>query len=252
MKGKLSGLMPSDLFHLYFDDDLSQYQIAKKFGVTVMAIRYWMKKYGFQTKPYNPKKNISSEKLAFLYYHKKLTYQEIADCLGCKSKTTIYKYMKLAGLPARDASACRLGRPSKSSTKFTSKRLKKMWSDGYFSNRESVFDNQQMNDEFQRKRYAGLALKPNKLERKVMALLDSRRWKYSGDGSFRVNGHAPDFVNCNGEKKVILVNGLYWHMKRDGLKRAEAERLESRPYKDFGFEVVFVWEDEIGKWVSSL
>jgi transposase-like protein len=252
MYGKLNSLTPSEFSHLHIEKCLSQNAIAAKFGVTPMSLHHWRIKNCISIRPYNVRKDYDAESIVYLYFEKRMTMQEIADLFGCKSKSTVSKYMKLAGLHARNPSECRIGRYSSSPTKFTSSSLRKMWNDGVFKNRPNTLKLLNKDIIFQQRRFAGLALKPNKVERKVIDMLDKTRWRYTGDGSFLVNGHAPDFVNCNGEKKVILVNGIYWHMKRRGLGRSEAEVLESKSYNDFGFDVIFIWEDEIGEWVSGL
>lgn len=63
-----------------------------------------------------------------------------------------------------------------------------------------------------------------------------------------INGKFPDFTNINGQKKVILLNGTFWHTKfagREKLSRQEIEELERKPYKEFGYSVLHIWEDEL-------
>jgi hypothetical protein len=91
-------------------------------------------------------------------------------------------------------------------------------------------------------------MKPNKFECDVQKWLDSREpnvWRYCGDGSVIINGHCPDFINCNGQKKVILANGLHWHQLRypDKNKR-EIEIAEKKIYEIVGFDVNFIWYDD--------
>jgi hypothetical protein len=92
--------------------------------------------------------------------------------------------------------------------------------------------------------------RPNKFETAVQSYLNlnfPNEWKYCGDGSFIVNGKCPDFTNCNGKKEVILANGVYWHAgcnKPSLAKKRIIERVESKPYKEFGFKVHFIWEDD--------
>jgi len=94
----------------------------------------------------------------------------------------------------------------------------------------------------------GSHVKPNKFEiavRKYLNLNFPKEWKYCGDGSVILNGHNPDFINCNGEKKVILANGVYWHRKRfPNLTRVEIEKVEAKSYSDIGFDVWFIWDDD--------
>jgi len=98
--------------------------------------------------------------------------------------------------------------------------------------------------------------RPTSLEIKVMKFLRKqypKQWKYVGNGALIINGHCPDFVNCNGKKQVILANGLYWHQKRYPNKsKKEIERIESKPYEEFGFMVSFIWNDNISNDLNKL
>ena len=83
------------------------------------------------------------------------------------------------------------------------------------------------------------------------------QYKYNGIGQlgFRIYRHTPDFVNVDGQKKIIELNGCAWHMcdkcgkkhpcnkskesirERDGRNIINAEKL--------GYSVLVVWEHEL-------
>lgn len=84
---------------------------------------------------------------------------------------------------------------------------------------------------------------PNGFESNIQQYLN-HNWKYVGDGSVILNGHCPDFMNVNGKKQVILAHGIYWHSKKDGVTKKQAERADRKPYNELGYEVLFIWEDE--------
>lgn len=94
--------------------------------------------------------------------------------------------------------------------------------------------------------------KKNRLEKQVERLLNinfPNKFKWTGDGRFSINGKIPDFTNCDGQKKIIEVNGIYWHLKKSGLDINEKnkrmrEQIECEPYKEFGYKTLFLWEDE--------
>jgi len=53
-----------------------------------------------------------------------------------------------------------------------------------------------------------------------------------------------------GQKKVIEFNGIYWHLWRyqknePYLTKEMVESCERIPYKKVGFDVMFIWEDEL-------
>ena len=93
----------------------------------------------------------------------------------------------------------------------------------------------------------GFSTKPNREELFLGKILDEmypKQWKYTGDFSFMIGGKCPDFVNCNGQKKIIEYNGTYWH-KND--IPGERERL----FAEFGYDTLIIWDVEI-KCIDSL
>lgn len=97
----------------------------------------------------------------------------------------------------------------------------------------------------------GLLKKPNKKEQFLDLIIQSN---FSNQFVYNtktiLNGHAPDWVNINGEKKVILFNGIYWHLEKfqkknpNYTKQDEENRL-NKPYEEIGFKVIHIWEDEL-------
>jgi len=84
-------------------------------------------------------------------------------------------------------------------------------------------------------------IKPNKPETIILNLLNKLypgEWKYTGDFSFIVNGKNPDFVNCNGQKKVIEFNGTYWHQNDIP---GEREKI----FAEFGYDTLIIWDTEM-------
>ena len=79
-----------------------------------------------------------------------------------------------------------------------SKSMKKRWQD----------------PKYQKKFEKGCRFKPTKPELFLNDCFNEwlpKEYKYTGNGSFWINGKNPDFVNCNGQKKCIEFNGDYWH-----------------------------------------
>jgi len=109
-------------------------------------------------------------------------------------------------------------------TQFTSESLKKRYRDPVYVKKMKEAWN----------------IKPNKLESRMIGLLDNLypgEWKYTGDFSFTINGKCPDFVNCNGQKKVIELFGDYWHQGQDPQERINA-------FTPFGYSTLVIWEHE--------
>jgi hypothetical protein len=53
-----------------------------------------------------------------------------------------------------------------------------------------------------------------------------------------IAGKCPDFINCNGEKKIIELFGDYWHLGEN-----PQERIDE--FKPFGFDTLVIWEKEL-------
>ena len=101
----------------------------------------------------------------------------------------------------------------------------------------------------------------NKLEARLDNILQgilSSQYRYNGGGQlgFRIYYHIPDFVNVNGQKKIIEFNGCFWHCcehcnitrhpmgkpvqdvrARDKQNIINAEQL--------GYKVLTIWEHEM-------
>lgn len=85
-----------------------------------------------------------------------------------------------------------------------------------------------------------LTVHPNKAEKKLEEILNDLNlsYKFTGDFSFILNGKCPDFVNTNGQKKIIELFGDYWHRNDSGEDRIN-------DFKQFGYDTLIVWESEL-------
>jgi len=96
----------------------------------------------------------------------------------------------------------------------------------------------------------GSEVKPNKLELVVYSFLNSN---FSGEFAINVKGNililggrTPDFVNINGQKKLIEANGTFWHSKRKtGRSREQEENQRINYFKKFGWDTLIIWENEL-------
>lgn len=108
--------------------------------------------------------------------------------------------------------------------------------------------------EYARYMFAARDQRPNGSELQLQSILDKHfpgEWKYTGNGSFPVEGKNPDFVKVNGKRQVIEMFGEFWH---------DPEVFPNRPteqdvvlhYRTCGFGCLVVWEHELWGDVSSL
>ena len=83
--------------------------------------------------------------------------------------------------------------------------------------------------------------RPTSLEIKLEEIINiacPNEYKYTGNGSFIIGGSNPDFVNCNGQKKVIEGFGDYWH---------QGQNIQDKisKYAGFGFDCLVIWEHDL-------
>jgi very-short-patch-repair endonuclease len=86
-------------------------------------------------------------------------------------------------------------------------------------------------------------IKPNKPEKvliKLLSLILPKEYKYVGDGQVILKGFNPDFINVNGQKKIIELFGDYWHSKTQSRDR---KRLGA--YKSLGYKTLIIWDYEL-------
>ena len=89
------------------------------------------------------------------------------------------------------------------------------------------------------------SIKPNKPEKQLNKILQKalpKEYKYVGNFKFWIDCYNPDFININGQKKIIELYGDYWHNREDAQNR-DVLRLKS--YKKYGYKTLIVWEREL-------
>lgn len=91
-------------------------------------------------------------------------------------------------------------------------------------------------------------LKPNKPERFLTELLQEffpNEWKYVGDFQVWIVGKNPDFININGQKKIIEFFGSYWH-------KPEEEQQRTDHFARHGWKTLVIWERELDNMESVI
>jgi len=108
------------------------------------------------------------------------------------------------------------------------------------------------NPEFIRKVMKSRCAKPNKQELMVDSLIRIfyNDYPYNGDYSqgVSIGGKIPDWINVNGQKKVIELFGRTFHdpnisFFEISLKRTYEETIKH--YKKYGFKCLIIWSDEL-------
>lgn len=93
-----------------------------------------------------------------------------------------------------------------------------------------------------------------KLEKIINELKLPYKYCGSGKGMCFLNGQIPDFIDINGDKKVIDVNGCYWHLKYRKPKRWTKELEEQKRrqrYEEIGFKYLVIWDDESDEQITN-
>ncbi len=95
----------------------------------------------------------------------------------------------------------------------------------------------------------GNKVKPNKPEKfltKLLQKLFPNEWKYVGDGQFILAGKCPDFININGQKKIIELFGDYWHSEEvTGISKEQHEQERVDHFTQYGYQTLVIWECEL-------
>ena len=107
------------------------------------------------------------------------------------------------------------------------------------------WQNKKYREQQLKKMFNAFDKKPNKKEILLNNLLNNllpKEYKYVGDGKVFINGFVPDFVNCNGQKKIIELFGDYWHNIK-GAKKRDKSRLKN--YTKYGYKTLVIWEKEL-------
>jgi hypothetical protein len=111
----------------------------------------------------------------------------------------------------------------------TSERLKKLWSDPEYKDREVAIKIKQLKN------------KISNSELFIQNILDKyypNDWKFVGNGDFVLGGKCPDFVNVNGKKLIIEVFYYSKHTYLEGLKRKIL-------FTKFGYKTLIIWRKEL-------
>ena len=83
----------------------------------------------------------------------------------------------------------------------------------------------------------------NKLETKLETLLNElfpNEYKFVGDFKIWFDNFNPDFINVNGQKKIIELFGEHWHLNTQA---RDTKRLET--YKKYGYDTLVIWQKEL-------
>jgi len=183
---------------------------------------------------------------------------------------TDHSYAAKRGVPLSDERRAKLkGRPSSMLGKHHSEEAKRKisqrslehWQDlewrewileqrsgeEYRKNLSAAKKEQWQDPNFAKKMWESWRISPNKPELYLQDLLDEwfpSEYRYVGNGGFILGGCCPDFMNVNGQKKLVELFGDYWH-------RGENPQERIDHFMQFGYDTLVTWESEL-KDIESL
>jgi len=81
---------------------------------------------------------------------------------------------------------------------------------------------------------------PSGVESIFIRLLEDNdfKYRYIGNGEIVFGGKNPDFININGQKKLIEIWGNHWHQGQNPQERIDY-------FKKFGFDTLVIWASEL-------
>ena len=114
-------------------------------------------------------------------------------------------------------------------------------------NMKKAAKNRWESEEYIQKLRKAMNLKPNIGEKKLIRLIRDNKlpYKYTGDFNFWVGGKNPDFVNCNGQKKIIELFGEWWHFNKKNIPWKQTEFGTKAIYSQYGFKTLIIWDSEL-------
>lgn len=88
----------------------------------------------------------------------------------------------------------------------------------------------------------GLLKRPTSYEKKAIEIIEKYKfpYKYVGDGSFLIGFKNPDFVNTNGEKKLVEIGNEFHHKDNYIEKRTQH-------FAEYGWETHILLDDNLTK-----
>lgn len=105
-------------------------------------------------------------------------------------------------------------------------------------------------EEFERKKFRNMGLKPTRPERHLTKLIEDNNlpFKYVGDGSLLVGTCNPDFISTDETKKVIEMFGEKFHDPSNAIWEVPYNRTERGRvvlFANHGFDCLVIWEPEL-------
>lgn len=177
--------------------------------------------------------NLSKDQLKNLYWRDGLSSVEIGNRYGFSNRT-VRLWMAKYNIPRRNKSEAQKGKRNYM----------------YGKKRPDFADRYGKRDEFERKKYRALVLKPTKIETRLIQIIKEHHlpFRYCGDGSVVILGKNPDFISTDGKKKIIEVFGEVFHDPYEAWFDVDWERTELGRkiiFSQVGYDTLIIWGEEL-------
>lgn len=274
-----------DLERMYCDEKLSLKEVGDMYSVSQKPIRRLMKTYGIQIRSIlesasvlknrdAPYRRPSKHELLELYFVRGLGTTTIAKMYGVCGEAIRKCLLSYFGKTRSNSEAQALRKKREwQSREYRSDTMDIMNSDEYKARMSEVkTGHHDMTEagkrscrEKQKNKWAdpdyrnrlvkvtkkGLKIRPNRPEQRVMDIIKKHGlpYVYVGDGSVVIYGYCPDFINCDGEKKIIEVFGRAFHDEsctfRDSIPDYATEDGRKTMFSKLGYDTLILWDDEL-------
>lgn len=213
-----------ELLELYFVRGFGTTTIAKMYGVCDEAIRKCLLRYFGKTRS-------NSEAQALRKKREWQSEEYRSDTLDMMNSNEYKAKMSNAKLGHHDM--------TEAGKNNCSRKQKIKWADLEYRNR------------LVKAAKMGLKIRPNKPEQRVIDIIKKYNlpYVYVGDGSVVIYGYCPDFINCDGKKKIIEVFGRAFHDEartfRDSIPDYGTEDGRKAMFSKLGYDTLVLWDDEL-------
>lgn len=268
-----ANLPKEKIIELYCLKKLTTRETARHFGVSQCTLRRYMGKYNIPArrgrearKKWKPfKLNLSRDELHRLYWIEGLTTAEIAKKYNI-SPSCVQCSLRRQGIPRRKPHHhFKKGKVpwNKGKRNCFSEHTIELMSrvkKGKRLSPKTEFQKghkESLEDKIKRIRrvFKGSAKRPTKPEKILLDIIRKYQLPYTYNGSSAgliIGERVPDFVNNNGEKKVVEVFGrvyhdpqLFFRVFKRGLENSKTFDGTLEYYKKYGFDCTIFWEDEL-------
>jgi hypothetical protein len=173
--------------------------------------------------------NIDKDKLIQLYITEIRTMEEISEITKIPSNR-VNDFLKRYNITKRTHRETMLLRPD----------LLKIWYENTSRAARETQTELRKDPKFIDKLISSIRRSPNKLEIYFEKLMISENlpYKYIGDGQQLFGHKSPDYINTNGENKLIELFGDYWHRNDNSQDRIDH-------FKKYNFDTLIIWKHEL-------